>query len=114
MQGDASKVVMSKRSMVLTFDIVIKTTKGALFCAQLKIKEVAIAGANAKLTKSMSIYKAHRLLGHADEEATRAMAAALEWPICIVKMKPCEHCAIAKAKQKNRKKGCVGQEGRAN
>ena len=77
MQGNVTKVVMPKRSMILTFDIVIKTTKGALFCAHLKRKEVAIAGANAKLTKSMNIDKAHRLLGHADEEATRAMASAL-------------------------------------
>ena len=59
MQGDATKVVMSKRSRILTFDIVIKTTKGALFCARLNRKEVAVAGANAELTKSMSIDKAH-------------------------------------------------------
>jgi len=59
MQGDATKLVMSKRSMILTFDIVLKTTKGGLFCAHLKRKEVAIAGANAKLTKSMSIDTAH-------------------------------------------------------
>ena len=101
MQGDATKVVMSKGSMILIFDIVIKTTKGALFCARLKRKEVAVAGANAELTKSMSIDKAHRLLGHADEETTRAMASALGWHIRIGKMKPCEDCAIAKAKQKN-------------
>ena len=50
---------MSKRSMIFTFDIVIKTTKGALFCAHLKRKEVAIAGANAELMKSMSIDIAH-------------------------------------------------------
>ena len=31
MQGDASNVVMLKGSMVLTFAIVIKTTKGNLF-----------------------------------------------------------------------------------
>ena len=64
MQGDASKVVMLKGSMVLTFDIVINTTKGTLFCAYLRIKETAIAGANAELTKLMSIDKAHRLLVH--------------------------------------------------
>ena len=29
------------------------------------------------------------------------MASALGWHIWIGKMKPCEHCAIAKAKQKN-------------
>ena len=98
MQGDASKVVMSKRSMVLTFDIVIKTTKGALFCAHLIRKEVVIAGASAKLTKSTSIDKAHRLLGHVNEEATRAMASRLGWHIHIGKMKPCEHCDIAKTK----------------
>merc|ERR1712194_525908 len=69
MQGDATKVVMSKRSMILTFDIVIKTTKGALFCAHLKIKEVVITGANVELTKSISIDKAHRLLGQANKEA---------------------------------------------
>ena len=64
MQGNASKVVMSKGSMFLTFDIVMKTTKGALFCAHLKRKEVA----SAKLTKSMSINKVHRLLGHANKK----------------------------------------------
>ena len=32
MQGNALKVVMSKGSMVSTFDIVIKNTKGELFC----------------------------------------------------------------------------------
>ena len=49
-----SKVVMLKGSMFLTFDIVIKTIKGALFCAHLKRKEAAITGANDELTKSMS------------------------------------------------------------
>ena len=101
MQGDASKVVMLKDLIVLTFDIVIKTTKGALFCKHFKRKEVAIVSANAKLTKSMSIDKAQGLLGHANEEATRLMASRLGWHIRVGKMKPCEHCAVAKAKQKN-------------
>ena len=91
---------MSKGSMIL-FDIIINTTKGALFCVHLKRKEAAIAGANAKLTKSMSINKAHRLLGHPNEEATRVIALHLGWHICIGNMKPCKHCAISKAKQKN-------------
>ena len=69
MQGDATKVVMLKRSMILTFDLVTKTMKGALFCAQFKRKEVAIAGANAELTKSMSINKTHRLLSDADKKS---------------------------------------------
>ena len=65
---------------------------------------MAIAGANTKLTKSMSIDKAHQLLGHMNEEATRAMASRLGWHISIVKMKPCKHCFTTKAKQKNVKK----------
>ena len=51
MQGDASKVMMSKGSMILTFGIVITPIKGKLFCVYLKRKETGIAGANAKLTK---------------------------------------------------------------
>ena len=68
---------MSKRTLILTFDIVIKTTKGALFSVHLKRKEVTIAGANAKLTKLMSIDKAHCLLVHVNEDATRVMASCL-------------------------------------
>ena len=94
-------MVMSKGSMVLTFDIVITITKSALFCAHLKRKEAAIAGANAKLTKSMSIDKAHRPLGHPNKDAMCAMASRLGWHIRIGKMKPCDHYAIAKVKQKN-------------
>ena len=75
MQGNASKVVMLKGSIVLTSDIVIITAKGALLCMYSKRKEAAIAGANAELTKSISIEKAYRLLGQPTEEATRAMAS---------------------------------------
>ena len=59
--GDVSKVVMTNGSEVLTFDIVINTTKGALFYASLKRVGAAIVGANAELTKSMSIDKAHQI-----------------------------------------------------
>ena len=87
--------------MVLTVDIAIKTTKGALFCTHFKRKEAAVAGANARRTKSMSIDKYHQLLGHSNEEATREMASRLGWHILIGTMQPCKHCAIAEAKQKN-------------
>ena len=51
MQDNASKVVILKASLGLTFDIVIKTTKGALFYAHYKRQEAAIARANAKTDK---------------------------------------------------------------
>ena len=37
--SDVSKVVMSKDSIVLTFDIAVKTTRGALFCTHFKRKK---------------------------------------------------------------------------
>ena len=77
MHDDASTFVMINRSKVLTFDLAIKTTKGALFCAQFKRSSAAVAGANRELAKSMSIDNAHQLFGHANEEATQAMASRL-------------------------------------
>ena len=101
MQDNALKVVMSKGSMISAFGVVIKTTKGVLFCTHLKIREAAIAGANVKLMESMSITKAHRLPGHANEETSYEIALRLGWNINIDKMKRCGHCVITKAKQKN-------------
>jgi hypothetical protein len=41
------------------------------------------------------------LLGHINEEDTRQIARELKWTITCGKLQPCEHCAIAKARQKN-------------
>ena len=77
MHGNASKVVTTNGSKVLTSDIVIKTTKGALFCAKFKRRGTAISGANTELAKTMNINSAHRLLGCANKEATQEMASRL-------------------------------------
>ena len=49
----------------------------------------------------MNIQKVHRLLGHGNEDSTRQTAKQLNWIITRGKLKPCEHCAKAKAKHKN-------------
>ena len=90
MHGDASKVVMTNGSKVLTFDIVVKTIKGVLFCAKFKRRGASITGANTELTKLMSINNAHQLLGHANEDTAWAVAFCLGWHIRISKMMPCE------------------------
>ena len=41
------------------------------------------------------------MLGHINEEDTRQIARELKWTITCGKLQPCEHCAIAKARQKN-------------
>jgi hypothetical protein len=49
----------------------------------------------------MHIGRAHAILGHASEDVTRKMAAALNMLITRGGLKTCEACAIAKAKQMN-------------
>jgi hypothetical protein len=59
-----------------------------------------IAGAMTDVQR-MSIKEAHDKLGHADENAIRKAAKALEIETLRGTMKACEACAVAKAKQKN-------------
>ena len=47
----------------------------------------------------MGIEKAHDLLGHCNEDATRATAKHLGWELSRG-AKPCQSCAEAQAKQK--------------
>jgi hypothetical protein len=68
-----------------------------------KIKRTEIAAPALKL--SMSMDKAHRLLGHISEETTRKTAKHLGWEIEKGTLNPCVSCTIGKAKQKNTAKG---------
>ena len=79
-QSDASKALMNIGSEALTLDIVISSTKGALFYACFERGRADFAGANA---------------GHVNEKATRAMALRLGWHIHIGKMKLCKQCTIS-------------------
>jgi hypothetical protein len=64
------------------------------------VKAIAPAAPAAKLIK-MPIMKAHDLLGHGDQEKTKATAVALGWTICRGGWCRCVHCAKAKAKRRN-------------
>jgi hypothetical protein len=61
---------------------------------------VAASAAPRKPIK-MHIMKAHDLLGHGDQEKTKATAIALGWTICRGGWCHCAHCAKAKAKRKH-------------
>jgi hypothetical protein len=50
---------------------------------------------------TMNIEKAHRLLGHQSEDATRKTAKHLGWNITSGTVQTCLPCTIGKAKQKN-------------
>ena len=63
---------------------------------------ILIAGVNAdKFSTTMTIKKAHTVLGHMSEDTTRAAAKQLGITITRGSLDTCEACAIGKAKQKN-------------
>lgn len=90
-------IALSKDGHVVKFDIPIDTPEGIVFAMCAKRTEVSAVAVNAP----MNIDKAHRLLGHQSEEATRKTAKHLGWTISKGAMSPCLSCTIAKAKQKN-------------
>lgn len=57
-------------------------------------------GGHVDRKKKMNVQRAHMLLGHGNEERTRATAQYLGWNLSRG-FKPCQNCAEAKAKQKN-------------
>jgi hypothetical protein len=101
---------------VVKFDIRISTTTSCIWCGYIQRIEVpatkeliAAAPVNALVAASeapskpikMPIMKAHDLLGHGDQEKTKATAIVLGWTICRGGWCRCVHCAKAKAKRKN-------------
>ena len=100
-KGDENGIkIGNKKGEIVSFDIVVKTARGAIFaCRFLRNKE--IGGVSAEKEMVLNIQKAHALLGHGNEEDTRSTAKALGWAITKGTLKPCAACAISKAKQKN-------------
>jgi hypothetical protein len=100
---------------VVKFDIRISTTTSCIWCGYIKRIKVsskkelvaaapvnALVAAPAAPSKpiKMPIMKVHDLLGHGDQEKTKATTIAFGWTICRDKCR-CVHCAKAKAKRKN-------------
>ena len=99
--GNAAGIVIEKNGNRIAFDIVVETTRGAIFACRFirSVGEVAAVGTGAG--KKMNVTKAHSLLGHVSEASTRQTAKGLGLEISRGSLKPCVHCARAKAKQKN-------------
>ena len=112
-------ITLEKNGRVIKFDMRVETPKGVLWCVYIKRNDAdgeLAAGLSDENMDSESIQKdvkvlepilkmhigrAHAILGHASEDATRKMAAALNMLITRGGLKTCEPCAIAKAKQMN-------------
>ena len=105
---DKEKLILSKIqdgvACMLTFDVIIQTSKGAVYCGYFKCPETKVANTTMpENTKPicMNIRQAHAKLGHANEAMTRKMARALGIKITRGSMPPCIACTLAKAKRKN-------------
>ena len=100
--GDADAIVMRKGSAQICFDIVIKTERGAIFATYIKYRNAPElqGGMLVQEGSKMDVEKAYYLLGHCNEDTTRATANAkhLGWELSRG-AKPCQSCAKAKAKQ---------------
>jgi hypothetical protein len=106
---------LSKDGQELIFDIPIRTTEGVLWCVNMKrLDPISELEAEVNLT-SISIKKAHSLLGHMNEVYTKKSADYLGWTITRGSLGKCESCAIGKARQKDIGKGdnnppeCIGE-----
>jgi len=101
MTGDNNAIVMRKGDCEIRFDIVIKTETGAIYAAYIKRRNAPElqGGMVVKEGSRMSVEKAHDLLVHSHEDATRATAKHLGWELSKG-AKPCQSCAESKAKQK--------------
>ena len=100
-KGDKSGITVgNKDGSEINFDIVIPTVRGAIFACRF-IRDADTGAVSTDAGTTMNIEKAHRLLGHGDEESTRQTAKHLNWVITRGTLKPCLACAMAKSKQKN-------------
>ena len=71
---------LEKDGHVLRFDIVIPTTKGALYCMCYKRANEMAMTATECGTK-LNIIKAHDLLRHCSEEMTQLAAKSMGWTL---------------------------------
>ena len=105
LDGDATMGLrLSKGDKSVCFDLPIYTSEGVLFTLHAKridprtdSTEHEIVCLNCKYTYR----QAHRLLGHTNEEFTRATAKHLKWDVKGKWKEKCEGCAIGRARQKN-------------
>lgn len=96
--GEKDKLILMKGKDEINFDIAIPTPKGVIYTMHIK-RDAEING--AMIDQKITIQQAHDKLGHCGEDMTRRAAKVLGWKLTVGTMKPCEACAIGKAKQKN-------------
>jgi hypothetical protein len=121
LKGGAKSITLEKGNHAFTFDSVIRTWGGALYCARFcrnknspsqdcNVASVASNTSEETTTKAKEALKkifkinvkwAHEYLGHLSKDTTRLTAKYLGMNLVHGTLPVCKLCAIAKAKQKN-------------
>ena len=100
--NDTDGIIITRGEFEVKLDIRINTSEGCVWAGyfrRTKAKESELAAAT--LFNKVSIQKANDLLGHLNEEATRATTKFLDWNLTRGALKNCEFCAKGKGKEKN-------------
>ena len=109
--GNKDALWLRKENQEIKFDIKIPTKEGCIFAVWIERgsqKGSELELANLTGTRIESVHKSisyglmHQKLGHMGKDATIQIAEYLGYTVQVEEdQAPCEHCAVAKAKQKN-------------
>ena len=109
LSGSSEAITITKGSMSVTFDIVIPTPDGMIFCLYFKRKQEltgheifgALPDIGPKKRQTMSLQDAHDKLGHIDIRKIKPIVEHLGFQLQSGEMEKCAACAAGKARRKN-------------
>lgn len=100
---------MNRQSGVIEFDIVVPTSKGAVYACRFACSTEVVAASTEEGMK-INMIVVHLSFGHRNENSVCKTAWELCWVLTCDTMQVCKQCAKSKAKQKNLKKTTVAKE----
>lgn len=100
-RGDSTGIIIEKDGSRIAFDIVMQTSRGAIFACRFIRSGAEIAAVGTDAGTRMNVNKAHALLGHINHDKVRQTAKELGWNLTRGGQKVCPSCGTSKAQQKN-------------
>ena len=109
LSGSSEAIVISKDNVSVTFDIVIPTPEGMIFCLYLRRQpsssphEIvgAVTNMPPKKRPILSLQQAHDRLGHIGQHQLKSIVEHLGMTLETTTMDQCAACAAGKARRKN-------------
>ena len=101
LSNHGTMIKLSKNSFEMKFDRSIKTESGHVYGVKIVPKSGEVAMAVMCQGAKFTLSQLHRRLGHPSTNIVKTTAIEKGWTITTNEEITCEHCAIAKARQKN-------------